>query len=155
MAGKTSPRRISPLLLGGGILAIAIGFGLPLLLAGKSEAPDAIVEPGGPEGPSLGMSLARLVGCLVLVCGLCVVTTKWLHRKASAQSGPMQIVAAMRLSSRCVVQLVQAGERTLLLGMDSSGIKAILELPQQRALENTCAEPSDILPMIFPAAQAA
>jgi flagellar biogenesis protein FliO len=127
MATNSRPtrRKLSPVLIGGGVLVIALGFGLPRLL----PAPETGTETAAADAPPLGPALARLGGCLVLVCGLCVGVTRLANRKAAAVEGPMAAVASLRINPRCVVHLVQAGERRLLVGTDAGGVKALVELP--------------------------
>lgn len=142
MASPTSTaRRFSPVLIGAGVLVVALGFGLPRLMTGPTTS-----EPEAGESISLGPALARLAGSLVLVCGLCVVVTRLVNRKGTAASGPMQTVASIRVNMRCVVHLVQAGERRLLVGTDAGGVKVLLELPANAPVESSGT--ADVLPML-------
>src|SRR5262245_52810898 len=131
--------RPSPLLIGIGVFVIAVGFGLPYVTSGAAtpptkseptaEPPRAALPPSGGEAPGLGTALARLIGCLVVVCGLCVIVARWVGRKAPAATGTMTVLAALPVDARCAVYLVRAGERRLLIGTDPAGVKALVELP--------------------------
>jgi flagellar biogenesis protein FliO len=136
---RPAPFRPSPLLIGIGVFVIAVGFGLPYLTSGATtaqtktepapESPKASSPPTGGEGPGLGTALARLIGCLVVVCGSCVIVARWVGRKAPAATGAMTVLAALPVDARCAVYLVRAGERRLLIGTDPAGVKALVELP--------------------------
>jgi flagellar biogenesis protein FliO len=141
---KSSPRRRSPALLGCGLVVIAIGFGLPQILPGRATPSESSAVP---ESQPLGQSLARMAGCLVLVCGLCVIVTRWLGRRAAEVPGQMRVLASARVGNRCVVHLVQAGERRLLLGTDAAGVKALVELPGILPLEPPV--PAEVSRVVF------
>jgi hypothetical protein len=127
-----------------GVLVVALGFGLPMLASGPvfekpapatkaaNEAKDA---PTGGPAPIVPPSatgrwpaLARLAIGLAIVCGLCVLAAKWLGQKPAAAPGALEVLASMQVA-RCVVHLVRAGDRRLLLGTDLGGVKSLLELP--------------------------
>jgi flagellar protein FliO/FliZ len=134
----SAPKRISPALIGAGVLVIALGFGLPMLTpgtapeaapprdAGAKQAPPAPIQPTAATG--LGASLLKLVVGLVVVCGLCILVAKWMGQKPPATPGAMEVVASIAVG-QCVVHLVRAGERRLLVGTDLGGVKALIELP--------------------------
>jgi flagellar biogenesis protein FliO len=138
---RANPVRVPPVLIGLGILVIAVGFGLPRLATSQpsSESPSRVIsspttglEPRAvqPAPANVGLSLLRLVVALGVVCALCVVAARWMNRKpeaATAVSG-MQVLASLRVG-RCVVHLVRAGERRMLIGTDASGVKSLIELP--------------------------
>jgi flagellar biogenesis protein FliO len=135
---RSAVKQASPPLIGAGVLVIVLGFGLPRLTSGSSppttapEPTPAVTKaaPPVPEGPGLGASLARLVGSLVVVCGLCVVVTRLVNRKATpAKASGMNVVASLPVDGRCSVFLVQAGDRRMLVGIDPGGVKALVELP--------------------------
>lgn len=144
---QAKPTRFSPALIGAGILVIAIGFGLPMLTSGakleNASAPQNTSTPREPasstttktpepiQPPSatgLGASLLRLVIGLAVVWGLCVFAAKWFAPKPPTTPGAMEVIASIEVA-RCVIHLVRAGERRLLIGTDFGGVKAILELP--------------------------
>jgi flagellar protein FliO/FliZ len=129
--------RVSPALIGAGVLVIALGFGLPMLTPGAApepapQAPEAKpaapapIQP--PSGTSLVASLLRLAVGLVVVCGLCVLVARMIGPKPPAAPGAMEVVASIAVA-QCVLHLVRAGERRLLIGTDLGGVKAVLELP--------------------------
>jgi flagellar biogenesis protein FliO len=87
-----------------------------------------------PEAPGLGSILTRLVGGTLVVLVLCGLSAygigRWLKGKnVVAPHGPLKIVAALRLNSRCSVILLQAGDQHIIAGMDASGLKSMLHLP--------------------------
>jgi flagellar biogenesis protein FliO len=142
---STSPRFRPPIaLIAGGVIIITVGFGLPRLLTGGGNDPP-VAEAASPQvakaaelsGPAetrandtnLFGALARFGVGLVLVCGVCVAITRSLAKKQSAAAGTMQVVASLMIDARCIVHLVRAGERRLLIGTDVSGVKAVAELP--------------------------
>lgn len=140
---KATPR-VPPVLIGGGILVVALGFGLPRLLLGSGEGPvrpesapsapalPAVVKPAiatPSEGPGLGVAIARLVGSLVVVCGFCVLVTRLVTRRPALPKGKMELAAFLSIDLRCAVYLIRAGDRRLLVGIDPSGVKSLLELP--------------------------
>ena len=139
--------RVSPTLIGGGILVVALGFGLPMLtsgpkLGGKPEAPRESAPQTQPTSPTpktpapmdapstagLGAALLRMVVVLVVVCGACVLVARWVGPKPAPASGTMETLASIRVA-HCVVHLVRAGDRRLLVGTDFAGVKSVLELP--------------------------
>lgn len=121
MAPPTKPR-VPAALVAAGVLVVVIGFGLPRLVspAAASTAPD---------DPGLRWALVKLVGCFALVCGGCVLVVKLAAAQTPPKPGPTRVLAALPLDGRCVVQLVKAGDRRLLVGLDPGGVKALLELP--------------------------
>lgn len=144
-APKPRPRP-SPVLIGTGILVIALGFGLPQLAPSASPAsPKATTADVGnskvappapapshapaPASPEFGTAIARLIGGLVVVCALCVVATRYLNRRPVEPTGTMKVLASLRVAPRCVVHLVRAGDRRMLIGTDATGVKSLLELP--------------------------
>jgi len=137
-------KRLSPALIGGGVLVVALGFGLPMI-ASPGPAPDlGSREPVGPREPAgslgppapmqapdatgIGASLLKLAVGLVVVCGLCVVVARVVGPPPPPVPGAMDVLASIAVSP-CVIHLVRAGGRRLLVGTDPGGVKAILELP--------------------------
>jgi flagellar protein FliO/FliZ len=140
--------RPSPVLIGTGILVISLGFGLPQLTpsaspttpkAATADVGNPKVAPAAPvptpasaptpAAPEFGTAVVRLIGGLVVVCVLCVVATRYLNRRPKEATGTMRVLASLRVAPRCVVHLVRAGERRLLIGTDATGVKSLLELP--------------------------
>lgn len=148
----------SPLLIGGGILVIALGFGLPRLFTGSSTdsvspppasaaAPGTAIAPA--EGPSLGMALGRLAVSLGVVAGLCVVVARVVGRRAGEKPGNMAVVASLAVGPRCAVHLVRSGDRRLLIGTDATGVKALVELPARVTEPGTAAADRDVIAAIL------
>jgi flagellar protein FliO/FliZ len=154
MPGSTDSTRSTsfrppPILIGVGILVVALGFGLPRVItgttpdssaaepnaAGAKPAPPWSGTPALPtiesatERPGLVMAFARLVGGLVVVCGLCIVITRWMAKQTPAPVGTMEVLASLAVDVRCAIHLVRAGDRRLLIGTDLAGVKALTELP--------------------------
>ncbi|WP_417936409.1 flagellar biosynthetic protein FliO [Gemmata obscuriglobus] len=63
------------------------------------------------------------------MCGGCVLATRYLGKKSPDAPTPSMVVVASLTVGRCAVHLVRAGERRMLIGTDSSGVKALVELP--------------------------
>ncbi|MBP3960881.1 flagellar biosynthetic protein FliO [Gemmata sp. G18] len=144
-AKKPNPVRIPPVLIGAGVLIIALGFGLPGFISSPTPLPDAPPraategaaafaprpesQAGTSKSPaSVGLGLLQLVVALVVVCGLCVITTRWMGRKPSAPADQsMRVITSLRVG-RCAVHLVRAGDRRMLIGTDVTGVKALVEL---------------------------
>lgn len=147
-ATTNKPVRISPTLLGAGVLVILLGFGLPALVSQPQaqpqpqpppQAPPAGAEAFAPRpGPpallqnspgNIGLALVRLVVSLAVVCGGCVLVVRYLGKKKIDTPSSAMIVVASLTVGRCAVHLVRAGDRRMLIGTDASGVKALVELP--------------------------
>jgi hypothetical protein len=138
------PLRVPATLIGVGVLVVALGFGLPMFASGpvfekpapatkaaneaKDAPPDGPAPIVPPSATGLWPALARLAIGLAIVCGLCVLAAKWLGQKPPAAPGVMEVLASIQVA-RCVVHLVRAGDRRLLIGTDLGGVKSLLELP--------------------------
>jgi flagellar biogenesis protein FliO len=92
---------------------------------GALDGPAPVVPP---SATGLWSSLARLATGLGIVCGLCVLAAKWFGQKPAPTPGAMEVLASIPVA-RCVVHLVRAGDRRLLIGTDLGGVKSLLELP--------------------------
>ncbi|MDB5312214.1 MAG: hypothetical protein JWO38_6416 [Gemmataceae bacterium] len=145
-------RRPAAALIGVGVLVVALGFGLPRLApdvlpdpkpAASEPAPVAPAAPVPVDGPGVGVSLARLAGSLVVVCGLCVAVTRLIGRRPAAPKPGMEVIASLPVDARCAVYLVRAGDRRLLVGLDAGGVKALVELPGPGPLPETPASPAE------------
>jgi flagellar protein FliO/FliZ len=133
---QPKPTRLSPALIGAGILVIALGFGLPMLTPGA--APELPRDPNAkqaapapiqaPEATGLGPALLRMAVGLAVVCALCVFVARWIGQKPPAAPGAMEVVASITVA-QCVLHLVRTGGRRLLIGTDLAGVKAVVELP--------------------------
>jgi hypothetical protein len=159
--------RLSPALVGAGVLVMLLGFGLPLLApkGTPDEAPrEPVAQPLAPapvQPPSaagLFGPLVKLAVGLAVVCGLCVLAAKYVGPKPPPTAGAMSVDASIAVGP-CVLHLVRAGDRRLLVGTDPAGVKAVLELPgtppmlpQEEASEPEAAEPEPAPP---PAAEPA
>ncbi|MBA4065304.1 MAG: hypothetical protein C0501_16655 [Isosphaera sp.] len=129
MPDPTPPpsRKPAPILIGAGVLVTAVALGLPQLAPAPSPAPQPAAPP---SAPALLPALARLAGGLVVVCGLCVLATRYLAgRPTPPPAGATEVIASLPIGARCTVHLVRAGGRRLLVGTDPSGVKALVELP--------------------------
>lgn len=129
--------RVSPALIGAGALVIALGFGLPMLVPGAAPEPpqhESAPKQAGPDpirppnATGLVAALLKLAVGLVVVCGLCVLVARKIGPKPPAAPGAMDVVASIAVG-QCVLHLVRAGDRRLLIGTDLGGVKAVLELP--------------------------
>jgi flagellar protein FliO/FliZ len=142
-ASQRKSFRPPPLLIGVGILVIALGFGLPRLMSRttfdafssdsnstqiNSEKLAAIAETPS-ERPNLLIAMARSVVGLVIVCGVCIALTRWMSKRNPTHVGTMAVLASLSVDNRCAIHLVRAGDRRLLIGTDISGIKALTEIP--------------------------
>jgi flagellar biogenesis protein FliO len=139
--------RLSPAVLGLGVFVVVLGFIVPQLVSGGApdavpdRTPDpaaaALARPGGaadlpapvvpPSAGEIGLSVLKLVLGLAVVCGACA----FLARRVAPAPPPhaaMEVLASIAVG-RCVVHLVRAGERRLLIGTDPAGVKALVELP--------------------------
>lgn len=145
MTTPTAPPRPSgkfTSLVAVGVLVVAAGLLLPRLLS-LSPAPvsaEADTPPNAPEPPpapadggsssSLVWVLAKLLFGLAIVAGACIGVARWSNRaRATAPPGILNALAKLAIDNRCVVHLVSAGSRRLLVGIDAGGVKVLLELP--------------------------
>ena len=103
------------------------------------------VAPTWPEAPSAGALLARLAAGTVVVLVLCAGSLwfgkRWLLRGipgTAPGNGNLKLIESLTLGSRCAVFLIQAGGRQVLIGVDASGMKSIVPLPESfdAALQN-------------------
>ncbi len=151
------PARLSPGLIGAGVLVVALGFGLPMLSpsspAPETPAADVSAKPqqpapvAAPSATGLGWSLLKLVVGLVVVCGLCVLLARYAGPKPLPPPSGMEVLAAITVG-RGVVHLVRVGDRRLLLGTDAGGVKALVELPGADPLPP--AREEDAIPLASP-----
>jgi hypothetical protein len=136
---QSKPPRLSPALVGAGVLVIALGFGLPMLTSGAVPEPpprDPTAKQGAPTpapidppaATGLGASLLKLAVGMVVVCGVCVLGARWMRQKPPPAPGAMEVLASIAVA-QCVLHLVRAGDRRLLVGTDLGGVKALVELP--------------------------
>jgi flagellar biogenesis protein FliO len=136
--------------VGLGFLAIVAGFSLPQFWQSapsmresgttrgqESKSSLEYTPPQRPEIPDAGALLLRLGTGSVLVLGLCVGTL-WMGRRwlggglvENKRGGNhLQIVEALPLGGRCLIYLIRAEDHQILAGVDQSGLKALLTLPE-------------------------
>jgi flagellar biogenesis protein FliO len=119
---------------------------LVLLLTGPVSAQPEIAIPGKPAdnyspptwpktGPSSGL-LGGLGLLTLLAVGLAGVVFWWSRRTpqvTTASTGEpvsLEVVASASLGGRCTLHLLQVEEVCFVVGVDSSGLKAIQHLPE-------------------------
>lgn len=111
--------------------------------------------PAWPEAPSPGPMLARLGVGTVVVLALCVGSLwfgkRWLLRglpPTKPGGEHLRLIDAIPLGNRCSVYLLQTGVRQVLVGVDGSGLKALVTLPEtfENALNDADAANLDGVP---------
>jgi len=123
-----------------GVLVVAAGLLLPRLLSlspapvsAEVDVPAPAPLPAPAEGAqpsSLVWVLVKLLFGLAIVAGACIGVARWSNRaRATAPPGILNALAKLAIDNRCVVHLVSAGNRRLLVGIDAGGVKVLLELP--------------------------
>jgi flagellar biogenesis protein FliO len=99
------------------------------------EAPD-YTPPAMPDLPSPRAMLVRLAVGTVVVLALCVVTLfiikRWFGPFAPTQAGGRElfVLETLQLNGRCSVFLIQTGKTRALAGLDASGLKVLMPLPE-------------------------
>lgn len=131
-----------------GVMAAFAGSALPQLIAAKKIEPaaplkqDAAISklndptPAWPDAPSPAAMLARLGVGTAIVLVLCVGTLlagkRWLvgARPVPETPGPqrLRLLEVLPLGNRCAVHLLQAGGQQVLVGIDATGMKAVIAL---------------------------
>lgn len=116
-------------------LLLAVLLAPPLPAADRAVAPEKTPQPEWVAAPEAGGQLARLGVGTVVVLGLCVATLyagqRWLRGgPAAAEGKQFQVLETLALGNRCSVLLVRAAGRQLLVGLDGSGVKSLLTLPE-------------------------
>lgn len=125
-----------------GVLVVAAGLLLPRLLSLSPAPVSAEVDTPTPtlapapapvdsgQSSSLIWVLAKLLFGLAIVAGACIGLARWSNRgRVAAPPGILNALAKLAIDNRCVVHLVSAGSRRLLVGIDAGGVKVLLELP--------------------------
>jgi flagellar biogenesis protein FliO len=133
-----------------GVVAVTAGIVLPQMLAGVAPLPEkppappaearadpfAYTPPAWPEPPSPRGMLLRLVGGTAAVLVLCVGTLwacrRWLRRLPGQDNpaGRLSLVETLPLGNRCSVHLVRVGRQQVVVGVDGSGLKSLVALPE-------------------------
>jgi flagellar biogenesis protein FliO len=133
-----------------GVVAILCGISLPRamprdipLVADKSHAEPTergkldYVPPAWPEAPDSKSMLLRLGLGTVIVLALCVGTLwvgkRWLGVATGATdaTGQLRVVETLALTNRCSLLLVNAANCQVLVGIDQSGLKSLVTLPER------------------------
>ncbi len=132
-------------LLGGSVLPTPVEKPKETIEA-KKDAPEvkpdtkvsdlAYKEPEWAEQPDPRAMLTRLgVGTaivLVLCVGTMLLGRRWLRRLSGQGSGGIQmsLVETLPLGGRCALHLVRVGRQQVLVGIDASGVKSLVALPE-------------------------
>jgi flagellar biogenesis protein FliO len=135
-----------------GLVAVTAGLVLPQLMpaapasakiapANSRTNPNDLTynPPALPEGPSARAMLLRLGLGTAVVLGLAVgtiwVSKRWLSGPPAAPGGTahLRLVESLPLGNRCCVHLLHVAGRAVLVGMDGSGLKELLPLPESFA----------------------
>jgi flagellar biogenesis protein FliO len=154
-----------------GVVAISAGLLLPQMVPGemvtehnrsrteaKSKPSSEYTAPALPEMPSPQAMLGRLFGGTVIVLGLAVASLfgmrRWrqAHGPAASANREMRLVETLHLGNRCALHLVQLGQREVLIGVDSGGVKTIV--PLSRPFEEVLADTGDAAAAIAAVPQA-
>ena len=135
-----------------GLVAVTAGVFIPQMLpplsAPAKSAPSLEIPkkddltytpPAFAEGPDPKAMIIRLTLGTAIVLGLCVGTL-WLSKRwlraipgRPASAGPLHLVDSLNLGNRCSVYLIGAGQRQVLVGIDASGLKSLVPLPDSFA----------------------
>jgi flagellar biogenesis protein FliO len=134
-----------------GLAATVCGVVLPHTLRGLQEplasvpAPTPTEEkkdpleyepPQLPEIPAPGPMLLRLALGTIFVLILCIVTLRagkrWIRPLGVpvGENRKLRVLESLPLGGRCSVFLIQAEQSKVLVGVDQTGMKALLPLPQ-------------------------
>jgi flagellar biogenesis protein FliO len=102
----------------------------------KAKTDLSYTPPSMPSVPDARLMLTRLVVGTGVVLGLCVLTLwlckRWLVRLPAKTTGLTQltVVETLALGNRCSVHLLHAANRQVLIGVDGTGIKTMIALPE-------------------------
>ncbi|GIW78411.1 MAG: hypothetical protein KatS3mg105_0218 [Gemmatales bacterium] len=94
--------------------------------------PPAIPAAPDPQGMILRLFLFAAVLLAMTVLGL-VLARKWLTinpATATGQNKSMRLVEMLPLGNRCCLYLVDADQRPVLVGVDASGLRTIVPIPE-------------------------
>lgn len=155
--------RWMPVALLGGVAVLA-GLILPQLLPSAappaahkstespSPSPLTYTPPTWPEPPNHQAMFLRLFVGTLAVLGLCAGTLWFCRRWMQPGGAPrphnaqLRLVETLSLGQRCLVHLVQVANRPVLIGVDGSGVKTLVPLPENfaQALLEAEAAPADL-----------
>ncbi len=130
--GQPSPK--FKLMLGVGFVVVCLGLFAPKLIPGTS-APTPIettdTTPAPTDGSSLGGTVFKMLVGVGVVAVVVIGISQYLKKKQPATvSNGLEVLASLPVDARCVVHLVRVADRRMLIGIDASGVKAAVELPQ-------------------------
>ncbi|HEX3314673.1 MAG TPA: flagellar biosynthetic protein FliO [Gemmataceae bacterium] len=142
MAGPTTAKRSTAVLVTIGLIASLAGLLIPQMLPGdKAPTPIAVhdakdltyVPPAWPEPPSVQSLMLRLVFGTMFVLILSVAAIWYGKRYLTAYAGgslggDLKLVETLPLGNRCRLHLVRLGSRQILIGTDGAGIKTVTPL---------------------------
>lgn len=134
-----------------GLTASFCGLVLPQSLRGLREQTPAVSTaepapekkgaldyepPALPEMPTPGPMFLRLALGTIFVLILCVFTL-WMGKRwvrplgvPVGENNKLRLLESLPLGGRCSVFLLKAGDARVLVGVDQTGIKSLLPLPQ-------------------------
>ena len=114
-------------LTGAAIVIAVFGLMVPQWITPPSEQ-------GSTAAPSLSPILMRLGVATAMVLALCAIAAKLFGRRFGAStpsSDELELLEVMPLRGFCRVHLVRAGDQLLLAGLDGSGLKSLVHLPDE------------------------
>ena len=129
------------------LMAVMAGLLVPQLLPGEVVLSTPKTEPANkskgnytaptlPDMPNPQGMLTRLALGTLLVLGLSVISIvamrRWMQPQQMVARGQqtLRLLETLPLGNRCSVHLVHLGKREILIGMDGTGIKTIVPLPE-------------------------
>lgn len=120
------------ILAGVGFVVVCLGLFAPKLVSTPSDAEPVVKQFTTPEesNPTPWGTLLKMTLGVGVVAMVWVAVARYVGRKQpSVMPSYLGVEASMPIDFRCVVHLVRVGERRLLVGSDSTGVKAVIELP--------------------------
>ena len=110
--------------IGGGLLACLVGLAVPQFF-GSNDSKAA--------GPELTPIVMRLVVVTAVVLALCAIATRMFGKRMATMatnSDELELLEVVPVGMHCRVHLVRTGDQLLLVGTDPSGVKSLIELPE-------------------------
>ena len=92
--------------------------------------------PAWPNPPNTGAMLLRLAAATGAALALCLTTLYVLRRRlrstavAGSSGTELRILDSIKLDHRCTIHLLAAGDKQVLIGLDGSGLKTVVPLPE-------------------------